>query len=45
MLMIAQGLKVLKDCEIVHLDLKPSNCIVTKRLVVKLIDFGESFCK
>lgn len=41
--MIAQGLKTLKDYEIVHLDLKPSNCIVTRKLIIKLIDFGESY--
>lgn len=27
------------------MDLKPSNIIVAKRLIVKLIDFGESYNK
>jgi len=43
-MMMVKGLRVLKDCGIVHLDLKPSNCIVSKKLIVKLIDFGESYC-
>ncbi len=41
--MIAQGLRYLQEYKIAHLDLKPSNIMVVKQLMVKLIDFGESY--
>ena len=38
--MIIQGLRCLKDYSIAHLDLKPSNVMIGKKMGVKLIDFG-----
>lgn len=40
---ISQGLRYLKDYRVVHLDIKLSNIMVSKKLAVKIIDFGESF--
>ena len=40
---ISQSLRYLKQYKIVHLDLKPSNIMISQRLMIKLIDFGESF--
>jgi serine/threonine protein kinase len=37
---IVQGLQILKNYGIVHMDLKPSNVVIAKRLITKLIDFG-----
>jgi serine/threonine protein kinase len=33
-------MRFLKSQDIVHLDIKPSNIIVYKKLIVKLLDFG-----
>ena len=41
--LIIQGLRSLKDYKIAHLDIKPSNVMIGKKLAVKLIDFGESY--
>ena len=38
--MIIQGLRCLKDYQIAHLDLKPSNVMIGKRMAVKIIDYG-----
>lgn len=43
--MIVSGLQILRNNGIIHLDLKPSNIIVGKRMIIKLIDFGESYHK
>ena len=43
MFSITQALRYLKDFEVVHLDLKPSNILMYHSLLVKLIDFGESY--
>ena len=40
---IAQSLRYLKEYNIVHLDLKPSNIMLSKKLSIKIIDFGESY--
>ncbi len=40
---IAQSLRYLTEYKIVHLDLKPSNIMLSKLMIIKLIDFGESF--
>ena len=40
---IIQSLRCLKDYKIAHLDLKPSNVMIGKKMTVKLIDFGESY--
>ena len=40
---IAQGLRYLQEYQITHLDLKPSNIMLFKRMMIKLIDFGESY--
>jgi len=42
-ILIAQSLRYLQEYKIVHLDLKPSNIMTTKRLSIKIIDFGESY--
>lgn len=42
-MLIAQSLRYLQEYKIVHLDLKPSNIMTTKRLSIKIIDFGESY--
>lgn len=39
---IAQGIKFLKDHDILHLDIKPTNILIGSG-IVKLTDFGESF--
>lgn len=45
MLNIIHGLRHIMDYNIVHLDLKPINIIVpkNKKLIVKIIDFGEAY--
>lgn len=39
---IAQGIKFLKDHDICHLDIKPTNILFGSG-IVKLTDFGESY--
>lgn len=43
LLQIIQACRFLMQFGIVHLDLKELNIIVTKRMGIKLIDFGESY--
>jgi serine/threonine protein kinase len=38
------ALYFLKQNEVYHVDLKPGNVLITRNFVVKLTDFGESFC-
>lgn len=40
---IAQGLRYLQEYQIAHLDLKPSNIMFSKKMMLKFIDFGESY--
>jgi serine/threonine protein kinase len=40
---LAQSLRYLQEYHIAHLDLKPSNIMLCKKMMVKLIDFGESY--
>lgn len=40
---IAQGLRYLQEYQIAHLDLKPANIMLHKKLMIKFIDFGESY--
>jgi len=42
-LSITQSLRYIRDFRIVHLDLKPSNIMIFCNLLIKLIDFGESY--
>jgi len=43
MFMLVQALRILKDNDIVHADVKPSNVLTYCNLFLKLIDFGESY--
>lgn len=43
LLNILQGLRHLSSQKIVHLDLKPSNIIVGRSYITKIIDFGEAY--
>ena len=40
---IVQSLRYLKNYNVAHLDLKPGNIMIGKKLSIKLIDFGESY--
>lgn len=40
---IIQALRYIRDYRIVHLDLKPNNIMIYCNMLVKLIDFGESY--
>jgi len=40
---VVQALRYLRSYGIVHLDCKPSNILLYKNMLIKLIDFGESF--
>jgi eukaryotic-like serine/threonine-protein kinase len=43
LLMLVQGIRFLSSYEVFHLDLKPQNVMITKSMMVKIIDFGESY--
>jgi len=43
MFSIIQSLRYIRDFKIVHLDVKPSNIMIYCNLLIKLIDFGESY--
>lgn len=38
--MISLGLKYLQEYQITHLDLKPSNIMLYKKMMIRIIDFG-----
>jgi hypothetical protein len=40
---IIQALRYIRDYSIVHLDLKPNNIMIYCNMLIKLIDFGESY--
>jgi serine/threonine protein kinase len=42
--LIAQAIRFLTFYDVVHLDIKPDNILIYKKLMIKLIDFGESYC-
>lgn len=44
-LQICHAIKFLIQNKIVHLDLKPSNILLSDDLKIKLIDFGNSYCE
>jgi serine/threonine protein kinase len=37
---VVQGLRFLRDNDIVHMDIKPQNVLVGKELLLRLTDFG-----
>jgi serine/threonine protein kinase len=41
--LVVHSLQILKNNSIVHMDIKPSNIMVGKKMIVKLFDFGESY--
>jgi serine/threonine protein kinase len=43
MFSIAQSMRYLREFNVVHLDLKPSNILMYHNMLVKIIDFGESY--
>lgn len=40
---VTQALRFISQFGIVHLDVKEANVIVMKKMICKLIDFGESY--
>lgn len=40
---IIQAVRYIRNYDIVHLDLKPSNIMMHLNMMIKLIDFGESY--
>jgi serine/threonine protein kinase len=42
--LIAQAIRFLTFYDVVHLDIKPDNILIYKKLMIKLVDFGESYC-
>ena len=42
---VMQGLRVLRDADVVHMDLKEHNILVGRGMIPRISDFGESFIK
>lgn len=40
---VINGLQFISSYKIVHMDIKPTNIVVVKDLLTKIIDFGESY--
>lgn len=38
---VGEGLKVIHQHQLVHMDIKPSNCLISKEGVIKIGDFGS----
>lgn len=43
MVNVLQGLRLLKERKIVHMDLSPKNILVFPSLLAYIIDFGEAY--
>jgi serine/threonine protein kinase len=43
MVSLLQGLRSLARYDVVHLDIKPNNIMLSPELLIKLLDFGESY--
>ena len=43
MFSLVQGVRQLRENHVVHLDLKPSNILMHPKMMIKIIDFGESY--
>ena len=43
MINILQGLRILKELGIVHMDISPKNILVFPNLLAYIIDFGEAY--
>lgn len=43
MINVLQGLRLIKQYNVVHMDLSPSNVIVNPNYMTQLIDFGQSY--
>jgi serine/threonine protein kinase len=43
MIQVSQAIRFLHMHKIVHLDLKPENILILKNLMIKIVDFGESY--
>lgn len=42
---LSNAIRFLESYQVAHLDLTPSNIIVVKDFLIKLIDFGEAYHK
>lgn len=42
---VLQSLRLIKDYEVVHMDLSPGNILVSQNYIPQLIDFGQSYSK
>lgn len=40
---VLQALKLIKEYDVVHMDLSPGNVLISSNYISRLIDFGESY--